>query len=247
MTVHFGGLAALEDVSLTVARGEVVGLIGPNGAGKTTLFNVICGFVKADDGTVSFAGSRRRGGSKPHQLNKAGVARTLQGLGLWPELSLVENVMTALHPASRGDLGSALLGLPRSSRDERRLRQRSLAALDRLGIAEHAERLPSTLPYPVQKQACIARALVTEPELLLLDEPASGLGEGDIAALGELVAQFRSDLAVLLVEHHMDFVMSVCERLVVLDFGKVIAAGSPAEVRADPNVMKAYLGEEVST
>jgi branched-chain amino acid transport system ATP-binding protein len=244
VSVRFGGLAALDDVGLSVPRGEIVGLIGPNGAGKTTLFNVICGFVQADAGSISIGGRPPRQ-VRPHQLTRFGVARTLQGVGLWPHLTLTGNVMTALHRESKGDLVSAMLGLPRSSRDERRLRQRAIDALDRLHIAEYAERLPTTLPYPVQKLASLARALVTEPDLLLLDEPASGLSEADIDSLGDLVRGLRNEMAVLLVEHHMDFVMGLCGRIVVLDFGKMIATGTPDEVRADPAVTKAYLGEEV--
>jgi branched-chain amino acid transport system ATP-binding protein len=245
VSVHFGGLAALDDVSLSVRPGEIVGLIGPNGAGKTTLFNVICGFVRPDAGSISLGGRTPRR-VRPHQLSRLGVSRTLQGVGLWPHLSLAANVMTALHHESKGDLFSAMLGLPRSSGDERRLHERALESLERLGIAEHAGRLPTTLPYPVQKLASLARGLVTKPDLLLLDEPASGLSDADIAKLGDLVRGLRSEMAVLLVEHHMDFVMGLCDRIVVLDFGKVIATGSPDEVRADPAVAKAYLGEEVT-
>ncbi|HKH88346.1 MAG TPA: ABC transporter ATP-binding protein [Acidimicrobiales bacterium] len=246
VSVRFGGLSALDDVSLSVRPGEIVGLIGPNGAGKTTLFNVICGFVRPDAGSISISGrSSRR--VRPHQLTRLGVARTLQGVGLWPHLTIAGNVMTALHNESKGDLISAMLGLPRSSRDEQRLHQRAIDALGRLDIAEFAERLPTMLPYPVQKLASLARALVTHPDLLLLDEPASGLSEADIEKLGDLVRGLRSEMAVLVVEHHMDFVMGLCDRIVVLDFGKVIATGSPDEVRADPAVAKAYLGEEVAT
>lgn len=243
--VRFGGLAALDDVSLSVAPGEIVGLIGPNGAGKTTLFNVVCGFVRPDEGTIAIAG-RTVSRLRPNQLIGLGVARTLQGVGLWPHLSVVENVMTALHTRSKGDVVSALVGLPRSSRSEQELRRQALAELGRLGISEVADRLPGALPYPVQKLASLARALVTRPRLLLLDEPASGLSEADIEALGHLVQGLGEEMAVLLVEHHMDFVMGLCHRLVVLDFGKVIASGSPDEVRTDPAVMRAYLGEEVS-
>jgi len=246
VSVHFGGLAALDDVSLAVRSGEIVGLIGPNGAGKTTLFNVICGFVRANSGSISIGGRTPRQ-VRPHQLSQLGVSRTLQGVGLWPHLSLAANVMTALHHEAKGDLVSAMLGLPRSSGNERVLHQRAVEALQRLGIAEYAERLPTTLPYPVQKLASLARAIVTHPDLLLLDEPASGLSEGDIAKLGDLVRGLSSEMAVLLVEHHMDFVMGLCNRIVVLDFGKLIATGSPGEVRADPAVAKAYLGEEVTT
>jgi branched-chain amino acid transport system ATP-binding protein len=244
ISVSFGGLAAIDDVSLSVSSGEIVGLIGPNGAGKTTLFNVICGFVRPDLGSIAIAGKVQRR-IRPHQLSGLGVGRTLQGVGLWPHLTLADNVMTALHQRSRGDLASAMLGLPRSSRDERRLREQAVEALSRLGVAQYADRLPTTLPYPVQKLASLARALVTHPDLLLLDEPASGLSEADIETLGTLVAGLRSEMAVLLVEHHMDFVMGLCDRIVVLNFGSVLAAGTPEEIRANPAVAKAYLGEEV--
>jgi branched-chain amino acid transport system ATP-binding protein len=246
VSVHFGGLAALDNVTLSVRPGEIVGLIGPNGAGKTTLFNVVCGFVRPNAGSISI-GSRPPRRVRPHQLNRLGVARTLQGVGLWPHLTLAANVMTALHHESTGDLASAMLGLPRSSRNERRLHARAIEALARLDISEYAERLPTTLPYPVQKLASLARALVTHPDLLLLDEPASGLSEADIAKLGDLVRGLGHEMAVLLVEHHMDFVMGLCDRIVVLDFGKVIATGTPDDVRADPAVAKAYLGEAAAT
>ena len=244
LSVRFGGLKALEDVSLDAAPGEIVGVIGPNGAGKTTLFNVICGFVRADSGSIVFDGHLLRK-VRPHQLSSLGIGRTLQSVGLWPSLTVVENVMTGLHGESRGDIVSALLGLPRSSRDESKLRARAVAALDRIGVADFAERFPSSLPYPIQKKVALARALVSEPRLLLLDEPASGLSEADIDLLAETVVTLRRHLAVVLVEHHMDLVMSVCDRLEVLDFGRVIASGTPAAVRSNPLVTAAYLGEEV--
>lgn len=245
ISVSFGGLAALDQIDLSVQPGEIEGLIGPNGAGKTTLFNVICGYVRPDSGSISI-GCRGRRTVRPHQLSALGVSRTLQGVGLWPNLTLAENVMTALHGRSKGDLASAMLGLRRSSRDERRLREAAVGALERLGVAEYASRLPTTLPYPVQKLASLARAVVTQPDLLLLDEPASGLSESDIEALGSLVRDLRNEMAVLLVEHHMDFVMGLCDRIVVLDFGRVIATGSPDEIRGNPAVTKAYLGEDVT-
>jgi len=244
VSVRFGGLAALDSVSLDAAPGEVVGVIGPNGAGKTTLFNVICGFVRPDAGTIVYDGQPLRR-LRPHQLIPLRIARTLQGVGLWQSLTVVENVMASLHRRSRGDIASALLGLPRSSRDEQRLRVLALASLERLGVADHAERYPGSLPYAVQKKVALARALVSEPRLLLLDEPASGLSEADIESLATLVRELRRHLAVLLVEHHMDFVMSVCDRLEVLDFGRVIASGTPDEVRRNPLVTSAYLGEDV--
>jgi len=244
VSVRFGGLAALDSVSLDAAPGEIVGVIGPNGAGKTTLFNVICGFVRPDAGTIVYDGQTLRR-LRPQLLTSLRISRTLQSVGLWASLTVVENVMAALHRESRGDLASALLGLPRSSRDERRLRERAMGSLDRLGVADYAERFPGSLPYPVQKKVALARALVTDPRLLMLDEPASGLSEADIESLATLVRELRRHLAVLLVEHHMDLVMSVCDRLEVLDFGRVIASGTPDDVQRNPLVTSAYLGEDV--
>ena len=244
VTVRFGGLTALENVSLMVSPGEVVGVIGPNGAGKTTLFNVICGFVRPDEGDVAW-GQRSLRNVKPHQLAGLGIARTLQGVGLFAGLTALENVMAGAERRRRAGLASALLGLPRSDRDERALRAAALDALEALGVADVAARLPATLPFPVQKRVALARALVSRPRLILLDEPAGGLGGDDMQELGQRIRALRGDMAVLLVEHHMDLVMSVCDRVVVLDFGRRIAEGTPAEARSDERVLDAYLGVEV--
>jgi branched-chain amino acid transport system ATP-binding protein len=244
LTVCFGGLTALDDVSLTVAPNEVVGVIGPNGAGKTTLFNVICGFVRPDAGSVRFR-DVSLDGVRPHALARLGIARTLQGVGLFAGLTAVENVMVGARRHARAGLAAALLGLPRSDRAERRLRELALAALDDLGVADAADRLPHSLPYGVQKRVALARALVARPALLLLDEPAGGLDEDDMAELGERIRALTADTSVLLVEHHMDLVMAVCDRVVVLDFGRRLAEGEPAEVQVDPRVLDAYLGVEV--
>jgi branched-chain amino acid transport system ATP-binding protein len=244
VTVRFGGLTALENVSLMVSPGEVVGVIGPNGAGKTTLFNVICGFVRPDEGDVAW-GQRSLRSVKPHQLAGLGIARTLQGVGLFAGLTALENVVAGAERRRRAGLASALLGLPRSDRDERALRAAALDALEALGVADVAARLPATLPFPVQKRVALARALVSRPRLILLDEPAGGLGGDDMQELGQRIRALRGDMAVLLVEHHMDLVMSVCDRVVVLDFGRRIAEGTPAEVRSDERVLDAYLGVEV--
>src|SRR5690242_8000400 len=220
--VRFGGLVALDDVSLEVPAGGVVGLIGPNGAGKTTLFNVVCGFVRPDAGTITWQGTEL-GRIRPNRLAGHGIARTLQGLGLFPHQSVLANVMVGADRHARAGFASAFLGLPGSDRDERALRDRALATLEELGIADTAARLPGTLPYGVQKRVALARALVAEPKLLLLDEPASGLSETEMRELGGLIRRLRGRMSVMLVEHHMDLVMSVCERIAVLDFGRLIA------------------------
>ncbi|MGC4807599.1 ABC transporter ATP-binding protein [Micromonospora sp. DT233] len=245
--VRFGGLTALDDVSLRVPAGTVVGVIGPNGAGKTTLFNVVCGFVAPDSGSLTLDGRPLR--PRPHQLNRLGIARTLQGTGLFAGLTVLENVMAGATHTARAGFLSALLGLPASDRDERRLRRHALDVLDDLGIVGHADAAPATLPFAVRQRVALARALAAGPRLLLLDEPAGGLGGDDIAELATLIRTLprraADPCAVLLVEHHMDLVMSVCDEIVVLDFGRVIAAGTPDEIRAAPAVADAYLGAAV--
>jgi branched-chain amino acid transport system ATP-binding protein len=243
--VAFGGLQALDDVSLVAEPNQVTGLIGPNGAGKTTMFNVVCGFVHADSGRVLWNG-RPLTRHRPHHLARLGIARTLQGLGLFPHLTALENVMVGADRLRRAGFASALLALPRSDSDEQALRQRAGRLFDELDIAFAKHRLPGSLPYGVAKRVALARALVAEPSLLLLDEPASGLSESEIGELGDLVRALRARTSVMLVEHHMDLVMAVCDAIVVLDFGKVIARGTPAEVQDDQAVLDAYLGETVA-
>jgi branched-chain amino acid transport system ATP-binding protein len=239
--VRFGGLTALDGVCLRVPPTGVVGVIGPNGAGKTTLFNVVCGFVRPDTGTITFHGRPLR--PSPHRLARLGIARTLQGLGLFAGLTVVENVMVGATTSARAGFLSGLLGLPRSDRDERRLRADALDLLDGLGIADHARALPGTLPYAVRKRVALARALATRPRLLLLDEPAGGLGAEEVDELAGLIRELPGrGTAILLVEHHMDLVMAVCHEIVVLDFGRVVATGEPDHVRADQAVADAYLG-----
>jgi branched-chain amino acid transport system ATP-binding protein len=244
LSVEFGGLLALDQVSMAATTGEIVGVIGPNGAGKTTLFNVICGFVRPTGGTLTYNG-KALAGHHPHDLARLGIARTLQGVGLCAGLTVLENVMVGAQPMLRSDLGSSFLGLWRSSREERRVAARALDVLDSLGATSYARRYPATLPYAVQKWTALARVLMAEPRLLLLDEPASGLSNDEMDDLADRIRGLRSRMGVLLVEHHMDLVMSVCDRLVVLNFGQVIADGTPEEVQANPEVATAYLGDEV--
>jgi branched-chain amino acid transport system ATP-binding protein len=244
LTVSFGGVLALNRVSLSATPGEIVGVIGPNGAGKTTLFNVISGFVRADSGHISYGGKSLRH-HHPHQLTKLGIARTLQGVGLCAGLTVLENVMMGAQSGLHSDLASASLGLWRSSREESRLEERALTLLDELDAAAYATRLPSMLPYAIQKRVALARALIFEPTLLLLDEPASGLSNDEMEDLGKLIRSVSTRMGVLLVEHHMDLVMSVCDRLVVLNFGQVIADGTPEAIRSNPEVSTAYLGSVV--
>ena len=243
VTVRFGGLTALDAVSLTAAPRQVTGIIGPNGAGKTTLLNVLCGFVRPATGEVSL-GAASLTGLPPHRLASLGIARTLQGVGLFRGLTVLENVMAGATSQARAGFWSALLGLPRSDRDERALRQRSLAALDRVGVAGEAGRLPDQLAYGLRKRVALARALVTGPRVLLLDEPASGLSEAELPELGDLITELAEDASVVVVEHRMDLMMSVCQAIAVLDFGRLIAHGTPEAVQADPAVTDAYLGTE---
>ena len=229
LTVAFGGLTALDDVSFTVRDAEVVALIGPNGAGKTTAFNAVCGLVRPRSGSIRIDGLPAPT-STVHLLER-GVARTLQDLGLFEGMSVLENVLVPLSslPGHRDDV------------------TRARAELERFGLLEVAGSHVEALPHPDRKRVALARALVTRPRLLLLDEPAGGLGPDDIAALTDAVRAVVSDgCAVLLVEHHVDFVMDVADRVVVLDFGRVVACGTPDEVRSDPAVEAAYLGLEAA-
>ncbi|HEY1823414.1 MAG TPA: ABC transporter ATP-binding protein [Trebonia sp.] len=241
VSVRFGGLTALDAVSLTVGPSQVLGVIGPNGAGKTTLLNVLCGFIRPDEGQV-LIGDRRYNDLRPHRLAGLGIARTLQGVGLFASLTAIENVMIGANCRATAGFWSALLGLPRSGRDERRLRQEAGQALDRVGAGEAADVRPGELPYGMRKRVALARALVARPRLLLLDEPASGLAEGELDELGALIRELAVETSLVIVEHHMDLMMSVCDSLVVLDFGKVISRGSPQAIQADPAVTAAYLG-----
>jgi branched-chain amino acid transport system ATP-binding protein len=204
---------------------------------------VLCGLVRPESGQIRFGG-RELTQLRPHKLAALGIARTLQGVGLFDGLSVAENVMVGATSHARAGFWSGLFGLPRSDRDERQLRQLAVEALDRVGAADLADAMPGTLAYGLRKRVALARALVARPRLLLLDEPASGLSESELPELGGLISRLTDDASVVVIEHRMDLMMSVCHTITVLDFGKVIADGTPAEVQASPAVTAAYLGVE---
>jgi branched-chain amino acid transport system ATP-binding protein len=246
LTVEFGGLLALDGVSMSAGYGETVGVIGPNGAGKTTLFNVICGFTRARSGTIAFDGVGLEN-ARPHDLNRLGLARTLQGVGLCNGLTVLENVMLGAQARLRSDIGSAFLGLGRSSGEERRVAAGARQLLERLDIDAYASRFPAALPYGIQKRTALARALIAAPSMLLLDEPASGLSDQEIDDLATLIEDLKKDMGIVLVEHRIDLVTAVCDRIVVLNFGHVIADGTPDQIRVNTDVATAYLGADVET
>lgn len=239
LSVNFGGLKALSNVNIDLHRGEVLGLIGPNGAGKTTVFNALSGLVTPASGELELFG-RKVKWPKPHQLVSHGISRTLQGVGLFPDLTVQENVMLGAHYQAKAGLLSSFIGAV--EKDERRLRELAQTALERAYSGSLTYRRADTLSYPDTKRVSIARALISEPRILLLDEPAGGLGPQDIEWLNSLIKNIKSTTSVIIVEHHMDVVMSICDRISVLNFGELIATGDKDAVRNDPAVIAAYLG-----
>jgi branched-chain amino acid transport system ATP-binding protein len=243
VTKRFGGLTAVKDLSLQVPRGSLFGLIGPNGAGKTTIFNLLTGVYRPTEGRIQFDG-RRVDGRRPYEIASLGMTRTFQNIRLFPDMTVLENVMTARHLRSRQWLADAVVGTPRHQREERRTRERARELLAIFGLDALADEIATNLPYGSQRRLEIARALATEPKLLLLDEPAAGMNPQESLDLMDLIRWIRDEfsLTILLVEHNMKVVMGICERIQVIDYGEVIALGTPAEIQRDPAVIAAYLG-----
>lgn len=250
LTKNFGGLAAVSSVSLTIEPGEIVGLIGPNGAGKTTFFNVLTGVYEPSSGSIQFQKDNQMillERKKPHIINQLGIGRTFQNIRLFKNLTVLDNVKAGMHNEAKYGVLSAILRLPIFYRREAVIENEALALLTLMKLNDKIHELAQNLSYGEQRRLEIARALATRPTLLFLDEPAAGMNPQETAELTDLIYQIKNDfgITVLLIEHDMSLVMRICERIYVLDYGRLIASGTPEQIKQNKKVIQAYLGEEI--